>query len=143
MWAACMASAYLVMVCSMLCVFGLIGWLDLHWHALPLLLPLLALGALAFASVGLLFTALLPSMDHMGLPFFLVIMPLGFGSSTYFPLPDSAWVRAVADPSADLMTPMKGPFRSERGGEAALARAAITLCKQARLLPSALVEPAV
>jgi GTP cyclohydrolase II len=54
---------------------------------------------------------------------------------------DSGWVRAVADPSADLMTPMKGPFRSERGGEAALARAAITLCKQARLLPSALVVP--
>jgi lipooligosaccharide transport system permease protein len=27
-------------------------------------------------------------MDHMGLPFFLVIMPIGFASSTYFPLPD-------------------------------------------------------
>jgi lipooligosaccharide transport system permease protein len=24
----------------------------------------------------------------MGLPFFLVIMPIGFASSTYFPLPD-------------------------------------------------------
>jgi GTP cyclohydrolase II len=54
---------------------------------------------------------------------------------------DSAWVRAVADPSADLMTPMKGPFRSERGGAADLARAAIILCKHARLLPAALIVP--
>ena len=85
-----------VMVCVVLAIFGAMGLLQLHWWALPLLVPLLMLGALAFATVGLLFTALLPSMDHMGLPFFLVIMPIAFISSTYFPLPDSAWLGLLA-----------------------------------------------
>jgi ABC-type multidrug transport system permease subunit len=45
--------------------------------------------------LGLLFTALVPTIDHMNIPFFLVIMPLGFASSTYFPLEgDSPWTLA-------------------------------------------------
>jgi GTP cyclohydrolase II len=52
---------------------------------------------------------------------------------------DLDWVRATADPSADLAFPMKGPFATRRGGSAALHRAAIALCKQAHLLPAALV----
>jgi lipooligosaccharide transport system permease protein len=88
LWAACMATAYAVMVCLVLIGFGLGGWLDFHWYGLLLAIPVLFIAALAFASLGLLFTATLPSMDHMGLPFFLVIMPIGFISSTYFPLPD-------------------------------------------------------
>ena len=36
---------------------------------------------------------ILPSIDHMNIPFFLVIMPLAFASSTYFPLEsDSLWI---------------------------------------------------
>ncbi|MFV2035713.1 MAG: GTP cyclohydrolase II, partial [Halocynthiibacter sp.] len=52
---------------------------------------------------------------------------------------DAGWVRATADPSQDLKFPMKGPYRSRRDGPAGLHRAAIALCKQARLLPSAVV----
>jgi GTP cyclohydrolase II len=52
---------------------------------------------------------------------------------------DAGWVRAIADPSGDLMHPMKGPYLSARDGDAGIHRAAITLCKQARLLPAALV----
>ncbi|WP_297977276.1 GTP cyclohydrolase II [uncultured Amaricoccus sp.] len=52
-----------------------------------------------------------------------------------------AWVQATADPSADLDWPMKGPYIARRGGSAALHRAAIALCKQAHLLPAALVVP--
>ncbi len=88
LWAATMATAYAAMVCLVLVAFGCFGSLHLHWIWLPAALPLLFLAALAFSSLGLLFTATLPSMDHMGLPFFLVIMPIGFASSTYFPLPD-------------------------------------------------------
>ena len=87
-WAASMATAYAVMVCLVLGAFGAFGSLTLHWEWLVVTLPLLFLTALSFAALGLLFTAILPSMDHMGLPFFLVIMPIGFASSTYFPLPD-------------------------------------------------------
>ncbi|TPE52069.1 GTP cyclohydrolase II [Amaricoccus solimangrovi] len=54
---------------------------------------------------------------------------------------DLGWVRATADPSADLRYPMKGPYATRRDGSAALHRAAIRLAKQARLLPAALVAP--
>ena len=52
---------------------------------------------------------------------------------------DLNWIRAVADPADDLNAPMKGPLRSERGGDATLHRAAIALTKAARLLPAAIV----
>jgi GTP cyclohydrolase II len=50
-----------------------------------------------------------------------------------------SWVQDVADPSDDLASPMKGPFRSAREGDATLHRLAIRLTKSARLLPAALV----
>jgi lipooligosaccharide transport system permease protein len=96
LWAAVMATGYALMVCLVLAAFGAAGRLDLHWVWLPATLPILFLAALAFAGLGLLFTALLPSMDHMSLPFFLVIMPIGFASNTYFALPDLPWLRWVA-----------------------------------------------
>ena len=54
---------------------------------------------------------------------------------------DLNWIRAIADPADDLNAPMKGPLRSERGGDATLHRAAIALTKAARLLPAAIVVP--
>jgi GTP cyclohydrolase II len=54
---------------------------------------------------------------------------------------DLAWVRATADPVADLAYPMKGPYATRRAGPAGLHRAAVRLCKQAHLLPAALVVP--
>jgi GTP cyclohydrolase II len=54
---------------------------------------------------------------------------------------DLAWVRASSDPSADLLYPLKGPYLTRRGGHSELHRAAIGLCKQAHLLPAALVTP--
>ena len=49
------------------------------------------------------------------------------------------WVQGVADPADDLRAPMKGPLRSMRDGDASLHRAALALCKSARLLPAAVV----
>lgn len=95
LWAALLATCYAAIVGLVLVGFGLAGALHLHWIWLPLVLPLLFLAALAFSAVGLYFTAILPSIDHMGLPFFLVILPIGFASSTYFPLPDVPWLLAV------------------------------------------------
>jgi lipooligosaccharide transport system permease protein len=42
--------------------------------------------ACAFGALGLCFTALLPTIDHMNLPVFLLVLPMGLLSSTYFPL---------------------------------------------------------
>lgn len=50
-----------------------------------------------------------------------------------------AWLQSVADPAMDLSTPMKGPFKVLREGDADLHRAAIHLTKEARLLPAVLV----
>jgi GTP cyclohydrolase II len=52
-----------------------------------------------------------------------------------------SWVQALADPEDDLRHPMKGPLQTRRDGSAHLHRLAIKLCKDARLLPSALVLP--
>ncbi len=57
-------------------------------------------------------------------------------------IPDSGdirWIKAVADPAADLSAPMKGPLQTQRDGAAALHRAAILLSKSARLLPAVVV----
>ncbi|KGJ05356.1 GTP cyclohydrolase II /3,4-dihydroxy-2-butanone 4-phosphate synthase [Paracoccus halophilus] len=51
------------------------------------------------------------------------------------------WLRALADPAGDLMTPMKGPFRCARGGDTLPHRAAIALAKSAQLLPAVLLVP--
>ena len=56
-------------------------------------------------------------------------------------LPDFAdlgWVQALADPADDLAHPMKGPLHTRRDGDALVHRAALQLCKAARLLPAAL-----
>ena len=50
-----------------------------------------------------------------------------------------AWIRSIADPADDLRSPMKGPLRTCREGNAEIHRAAIALCKAARLLPAAIV----
>lgn len=55
---------------------------------------------------------------------------------------DLAWVHALADPASDLNMPLKGPFKSQRGGNADVHRAAIRLIKSARLLPAVVMAPA-
>ncbi len=52
---------------------------------------------------------------------------------------DVAWVVGVANPAEDLAMPFKGPFDTQRGGDATLARAGIKLAKSARLLPAVVV----
>lgn len=96
LWSAALSTAYAVIVCLVLGGFQLAGQLQFHWAGLPLALPLVFLASLAFSCVGLLFTATLPSIDHMSLPYFLLILPLGFTSSTYFPLPDNVWLQSFA-----------------------------------------------
>ncbi len=46
------------------------------------------------------------------------------------------WIRALADPTLDLLNPMKGPFKAERDGDATLFRQALSMAKAARLLPA-------
>ena len=44
------------------------------------------LAGCAFAALGLIFTAVVPSIDHMNYPAFLVGFPISLISNTYFPV---------------------------------------------------------
>jgi len=52
---------------------------------------------------------------------------------------NSSWVKAIADPSMDLVVPMKGPLKAIRDSNSAIARDAIKLAKEAQLLPSVIL----
>ncbi|MEM9524759.1 MAG: GTP cyclohydrolase II [Pseudomonadota bacterium] len=49
---------------------------------------------------------------------------------------DAGWVTGLADPVDDLGNPMRGPLRMLRGGKVDGPRAALRMCKFARLLPA-------
>lgn len=52
----------------------------------------------------------------------------------------AAALRAIADPTADLSTPMKGPFETLRDAQPDAAAASVKLSKLAGLLPAMLVK---
>jgi lipooligosaccharide transport system permease protein len=86
LWAALLTTTYVAIVALVLTACQVLGLLRLELALLPLVLPIAFLSACAFAALGLCFTALVPTIDHMNLPIFLVILPAGFVSATYFPL---------------------------------------------------------
>ena len=86
LWAAVLGTAYATIVAIVLAIFQTCGLLTLDLTRLPLIVPLAFVAGCAFAAIGLCFTALVPTIDHLNLPVFLVVLPLGFVSATYFPL---------------------------------------------------------
>ena len=86
LWAAMLGTIYATVVAAVLLIFRAFGVLTLDVWRLPLVIPLAFLAGCAFAAVALCFTALIPTIDHMNLPVFLVVLPLGFASATYFPI---------------------------------------------------------
>jgi lipooligosaccharide transport system permease protein len=83
------AAAVMLLVVSL---FGLVQ----YPHAL-LLLPLAFLGGIAFGSVGMLFTGIVPSIDMYNLPIFLFITPMFLFSGTFFPIDGlPQWAQTVA-----------------------------------------------
>jgi lipooligosaccharide transport system permease protein len=86
LWAALLATIYVLVVASVLALFALADLVELRLAWLPLALPIAFLGGCGFAAFGLCFTALVPTIDHMNLPVFLVVIPMGLLSGTYFPI---------------------------------------------------------
>lgn len=73
-------------VALVLLLFDLFGAIDI---ALPWLLAVPVLGFVAgwtFGAFALIFTAVVPSIDHMNYPVFLIGVPLGLVSNTFFPI---------------------------------------------------------
>jgi lipooligosaccharide transport system permease protein len=86
LWAGLLATMYTAIVALVLAAFHVAGLVTLHLTWLPALLPVSFLAACAFGALGLCFTATLPTIDHMNLSVFLLVLPMGMLSSTYFPL---------------------------------------------------------
>jgi lipooligosaccharide transport system permease protein len=86
LWAALLGTIYATVVALVLVVFRAFGYLTFELWTVPLVIPIAFLAGCAFAAVALCFTALIPTIDHMNLPIFLLVLPLGFASATYFPI---------------------------------------------------------
>ena len=97
LWAGLLATMYVAIVAAVLAALRVAGLLALEVALLPVLLPIVFVAACGFAALGLCFTAIVPTIDHMNLPVFLLVLPMGMLSSTYFPLdhPWLVWVNLV------------------------------------------------
>jgi len=86
LWAGARGALNTAVVSLVLAGFHVGGYIEIAWWLLPAA-PLLAFGfGWAVASFALIFTALVPSIDHMNYPVFLIGIPLGLVSNTYFPV---------------------------------------------------------
>jgi lipooligosaccharide transport system permease protein len=85
--------AVALVMLAVIAPFRVLSWPE------SLLVPLLAVvGGFLFASLGLCFTALCPTIDTINLPLFLFVWPMFLFSGTFFPLEQiPAWARPVAE----------------------------------------------
>jgi lipooligosaccharide transport system permease protein len=81
LWGASRAVIHAAVVLVVVCLFGLASP-----FLLPILLPLAFLGGFLFATLGMIFTALVPSIEHFNFPYFLFITPMLLVSGVFFPL---------------------------------------------------------
>ena len=92
LWGATRAVVTAAAMLAALAPFGL-----LRWPEALLLLPAAALGGLAFAAFGMVFTGVLPTIEAFNLPVFLVVTPMFLFSGTFFPLEQlPVWAQRVA-----------------------------------------------
>jgi lipooligosaccharide transport system permease protein len=109
LWAGLLAAMYVVIVAAVLVGFHLTGLVTLKLAWLPALLPVSFVAACAFGALGLCFTAVLPTIDHMNLPVFVLVLPMGLLSSTYFPLEHPLLVTLnLANPLYQLAQAFRG-----------------------------------
>ena len=100
-WAASKAASA---VAVMLGVLIPIGFAD--FPGALMCIPLAFLGGLAFASIGMFFTGLIPTIDMFNLPVFLFITPMFLFSGTFFPIsgiPDWAGIFSLLFPLYHLV----------------------------------------
>jgi len=117
LWAGLLTTSYVAMVGLVLSACQALGVLHLELQYLPLVIPIVFVSACAFSALGLCFTALVPTIDHMNLPIFLVVLPAAFVSATYFPLghPVLAAISTV-NPLYHLAEAVRGLLLGDRTG---------------------------
>ena len=92
LWGATKAAIGTTLMMLVISAFGL-----LHYPGAILLLPIAFLGGLAFACAGMIFTAIVPSIEVFNLPIFLFITPMFLFGGTFFPLTNlPPWAQVIA-----------------------------------------------
>ncbi len=96
LWGAVRGVVNISIVSLVIALFDLLGVVEIQAQYL-ILMPLLGFVAgCAFAAFALIFTAIVPAIDHMNYPVFLIGWPLSVVSNTFFPIePDSAVFSAL------------------------------------------------
>ena len=92
LWGATKSLINTTIVLAVITAFGLAEFPGL------IFVPLIAfLGGMMFASLAMLFTALVPNIDSFNYPFFLLITPMFLFSGTFFPLDVlPTWAQSLA-----------------------------------------------
>lgn len=91
-WGATKSVVAAVIVLGVVSAFGLV-----HYPHALLTLPVAFLGGIAFGSIGMFFTGIIPSIEMFNLPVFLFITPMFLFSGTFFPIDGLPhWVRQFA-----------------------------------------------
>ena len=101
-WGAVKSLMATILMMAVISFFGL-----LIYPQAILILPIAFVGGLAFGSVAMCFTALVPNIEVFNFPIFLFITPMFLFSGTFFPLetlPNWAQVLAHALPLTHLVT---------------------------------------
>ena len=96
LWAAVRGMANISIVSVVIAVFDLIGLVDVEVRFLVFMPVLGFIVGCAVASFALIFTAVVPAIDHMNYPVFLIGWPVSLVSNTFFPVePQSPWLWAL------------------------------------------------
>jgi lipooligosaccharide transport system permease protein len=100
-WAASKAMAAVAVMLTVLIPIGFA-----NFPGALLCIPLAFLGGLAFGSIGMFFTGMIPTIDMFNLPIFLFITPMFLFSGTFFPvsgIPDWAGILSLLFPLYHLV----------------------------------------
>lgn len=98
LWAGARGAMNAALVAAVLGVFHALGLVELRWWWLPVLPLIGGAAGWTFGAFAMIFTAIVPAIDHMNYPVFLIGIPLGLISNTYFPVEsDSDLLMAVVE----------------------------------------------
>lgn len=86
LWAGMRGVLNGTVVALVIAIFQFVGAIEISWGWMPLLPLIGGAAGWSFAAFGLIFTAVVPAIDHMNYPTFLIGLPLTLVSSTYFPV---------------------------------------------------------
>ena len=89
LWCGVRGAINATIVSVVLAVLTAAGVVDLHLEWLPIAPLLGGFAGVAFGMFALIFTAIVPSIDHMNYPSFVIGIPLSLISNTYFPVESS------------------------------------------------------